>query len=322
MTIRDWLRPPRSVLTFYLAGAAAALAGLIWLSARQLRLDEDAEAARNEQRLKAAAERVAARLSAAVRDLQHGSARASTLPDDAVILVSEGGGVRVERGALPYLPRPPLDDGQAGEPFEAAEALEFGRADFAGAARAYATLAAAANADAVRARALLGRTRALLNAGELAPAVDAATRIVDDPRLSAAIVEGRPAGLLARLHRCRAWARSGDRVRLAREASEVRDQLAAGRWPVAGPVWHATWDRVSAWGQAASATGDLDRHLARAAAAEQFWDAHAGRSTPTAAILGDHRRRPVLLVLSPGPPARIACMRTSSPPPHTSSARR
>jgi signal transduction histidine kinase len=303
MPLRDWLRPPRSVLTFYLAGAAAALAGLIWLSARQLHLDEDAEAARNEQRLKGAAERVAARVSSAIRDLQS-IAHVSTLPEDAVVLITDGDGVRVERGTLPYLPMPPRDDTQTTQQFDDAEALEFGRADLVAAARAYAQVAAAADADAVRARALLGRARVLLNAGELAPALDATSQIIDDARLSSAIVDGRPAGLLARLARGRVWERRGDRARLVREAFEVRDQLAAGRWPIAGPVWHATWDRVVGWSQSAAATPDLDRDLARAAAAEQFWREHASQPAPAAAILADEGDA-ALLVMSPGPPARI-----------------
>jgi hypothetical protein len=68
--LREWFRPPRSLLTLYLTGAAVAVACLAWLAARQLNQDAALDAQRAADRLQGAASLAAARSQQALADLE------------------------------------------------------------------------------------------------------------------------------------------------------------------------------------------------------------------------------------------------------------
>src|SRR5687767_11418241 len=105
MALGDWFRPPRSLLTLYLAGAALGLVCLGWLAARQLRHEEVLELQQTQQRLNAAASRVAALMQQEIAALGRlSSAESGALPPGTAIVSAGRMSARVEQGTVPYLP--------------------------------------------------------------------------------------------------------------------------------------------------------------------------------------------------------------------------
>jgi signal transduction histidine kinase len=268
MAALDWFRPPRSVLTLYLAGAGVALACFAWLSISQLNSDELAEAQRTQQRLDGAAARVAAAVRQGLDGLRlAGVNRSSELPDGTVVIRRTNGMTEVLRGTLVFMPEPPASTETPFEALARAEALEFGARDFMRAAEAYRELTGRST-RAVAAHALVGLARVLRASVRQAEALAEYERLA---LLTDIVIEGRPADLVARIGRCRALNDLGQLTTLQQEAELLRADLARGKWPLSGGAWQATFNDATGWaGAGAAAIDGLGSRLALADAFTQY----------------------------------------------------
>jgi signal transduction histidine kinase len=101
-----------------------------------------------------------------------------------------------------------------------------------------------------------------------------------------ATVDGVPAELAARRARCRVLQITGDRVRLAGEASALRDGLLSGRWRIDAGTFEQYLHETAGWlGTSVSASDAAER---LAAAAAYIWAHRASaRPEPQRALQGD-----------------------------------
>ena len=294
MAVTDWFRPPRSVLTLYLAGSLTAMAGLTWLSIRQLHSDELAEAQRTRQRLAAVADRVSVRIQQGLRDLEHAlSGGGSSLPDHAVVVRGGQAAISVERGTLPFVPVVPQATVLVSDAFTAAESAE-DAGDPARAADAYRQVAATGPRD-VQARALVGLGRVLRKSQRHAEALEAYATLA---RMGDVTIEGRPADLIARIGTCRALKEGGQHEGFVRETAALRSDLLKGRWPITGAVWYAVYNDTTVATRTGSApAGELNTLVAAAEALQSYWQrTDAGPQLVTSEAGADNCDRVLRLV--------------------------
>jgi hypothetical protein len=211
----------------FVALTAVPLATLGWLGWRLLEQDRALERQRFRERLENAAtlltrelDRSLATWEALLPAAAQGNSVA--LPPDAVLLVFDVRGVVRHQGArLPFYPlvHPPPD--VPGEPFAAAEALEFREQDLGRAATAYRRLAST-NDGGVRAAALARLARSLRKQGRLADALAVYGELA---AMGETPVMGSPAELLARRERLVLFRKIGDEEAGAREAAALGKAL-------------------------------------------------------------------------------------------------
>ncbi|BCS35279.1 hypothetical protein TBR22_A45060 [Luteitalea sp. TBR-22] len=317
MPLRDWFRPPRSLLTLYLAGAAVALGCLAWLAVRQWHQDAALDAQRTTDRLQGAANLAAARALQSLADVDRLIASgATTTPAHTHVVQLTDDGVHVIAGRLPFVPRAfestPVPDGV----FDAPEQLELDANRLDRVATMYRRLAASA-LPSVRAGALMRLARVLRRQGRDEEALQAYAVLV---QASDVVIEGRPADLIARLGRCRVLDAVGRRDDLAREGRELRVDLARGRWPITSALWASVFADATRWaGPSAGGLATLDDDVAAAGALEQYWWQRQGPPPGVAARVAVHTPRGLALVVEQahegGPrvlvagPAHVAVMR-------------
>jgi signal transduction histidine kinase len=304
MSWLDWLRPPRNLLTLYLAGTLAAAAALAWLGWRLLEQERVLERTRAQERLETAADRVVALLQRSLDDLERqSSASAAVLPEDTVVLTADGRNVTVwpPNGLVfyPFLPeaaRPPRDVYRAGE------TAEFAGGDPATAITIYRALARSKE-RAVRAGALVRLGRCLRKAGR----PDEALQVYSDlAGVGAAFIEELPADLVAREARCTVLEEQGRLDALEREARELHHDLARGRWPLRRAAWEFLMGEVGAWvGSSTVPLPNLDAARALSEAAEFLWKRRSDLP-PTGHAVSFHGGRPVLSVWTTAPGRLVA----------------
>jgi signal transduction histidine kinase len=282
--IRDWFRPPRSLLTLYLAGAAVAVACLAWLAIRQLQQDAVLDAQRATDRLQGAANLAAARSLQALVDLERLVAAGeqtslAAAPAHVHVVRVHDSGMTVLAGHLPFVPIAPATTPVPDGVFDGAEQLELTSAGRARAAAAYRSLATSSSAP-VRAGASMRLARLLRQQGQHGEALNVYAGLAE---VTGVVIEGRPADLIARLGRCGVLDALGRRDELTREAVSLRADLARGRWPITPALWASVFEDASRWAGAeasASAIASLDDDLAAAGALERFWQQRQGASAP------------------------------------------
>ncbi len=288
--IRDWFRPPRSLLTLYLAGAAVAVACLVWLAVRQWHQEAALDAQRANERLRGAATLAAARALQELADLDRLlAADQPRVPDHAHVVDAAAGVVRLVAGSLPFSPVEPPSTGVPDGVFDAAESLELTPGARDRAVVAYSALASS-SVPAVRAGALLRLARVYRQIGRHEQALRAYADLAQVPGV---VIEGRPADLMARIGMCAVLETLGRRDALTREATTLRADLARGRWPIAPGLWTSVFADATRWaGASPGALDGLDDSLAAAGALAQYWerradDAPATRTTRTIVATAD-----------------------------------
>jgi signal transduction histidine kinase len=311
MSVRDWFRPPRSVLTLYAIGAATGVGCLIWLAASLLAQEKVVEAERARAELDAAADRAVALSQRSLNELERLLSVDQAQPPPGTVVI------RVDRskidvrpvGGLMFVPAGSSASSSSfsevpGDPFRSGESAEFGAGGLTRAIDLYRVLAQHPSAV-VRAGALIRLGRTLRKARRPAEALQAYS---DLARLDGAAirVEGRSMDLFAREARCSTLEETGDRTRLEREADELRRDLAHGRWPLAPSLWEYLFTETSVWaGPSARAIAGLDDALAVARATDAFW--RQWRDAPPAAqLVMRDEGRPVLILWKGVPPGMHA----------------
>jgi signal transduction histidine kinase len=284
MVWNHWLRPPRRVLTGFLAVVVACLGTLGWLGHRLLDQDRALEDQRVQEHLEHAADLVSSALERRLVELEGALDRAPGTVDRpaGTILVVARVDALESFGPLPLLYQP-----DSGTPREASndtlrdgERLEFREGDPLAAAALFRKVSRSPE-PAVRAAGLVRLGRSLRKAGRVQEAFDAYSELAT---LGTVPVLGLPAELLAREARCSTLESSGRREDLQLEARALLRDLESGRWRLTRSAWEfragearrwmgddpATTRRPEAWG-VSGALSDLVPQW------RQHPDASAGR---------------------------------------------
>jgi signal transduction histidine kinase len=278
MVWNQWLRPPRRVLTGFVAVGEACLGTLAWLGHRLLDQDSALEDQRVQEHLDHAADLAATALERRLVELEGAldrDPRGVDLPASTILVVARAEHVE-SFGPLPLLFYPELGMRRdvSHDAFREAERLEFQNNDPLAAAVLF-RKASRSPEPAVRAASLVRLGRSLRKAGRVQEALDAYTELA---ALGTTAVDGLPAELLAREARCSALEASGRRDELQREARALVRDLESGRWRLTRSAWEFRAGEVRRW------TGDGSR----AAPQPDAW----GVSGAVAALVEEWRERP------------------------------
>src|SRR6266704_369345 len=109
MHVRDWLRPPRQLLSVFLAVALVSAAAFGWLGVLLFDQDKTLEVEQRQERLEQAADRAVAVMQRTLATLQANASpppdRDRPLPSGVLMISVESGVVTVApEGSLPYFP--------------------------------------------------------------------------------------------------------------------------------------------------------------------------------------------------------------------------
>ncbi len=216
--LREWLRPPKSLLLILVLLSLVSVSAVGWFGFKLLEQDRMVQAQRRVERLEQAADRLAAGLQRTLAD--SGERLSAWLtspppagkPDNGILLTLEENSVSAyPAGRLLYYPVSAKEPEAPADTFAEGELLEFLQAQPAKAADTYRTLSESRN-PAVRAGALLRLARVLGKLGQREESRAAYTRMAG---ISGVRVAGVPADLVAR-HAL------GD--------TTIRDDMLRGRW--------------------------------------------------------------------------------------------
>jgi signal transduction histidine kinase len=226
----EWFRPPRRVLTGFLAVVVACLATLAWLGQRLQDQDRALEDQRVQEHLEHTADLVALALERGLIELEGALDRApgGVDPPAGTILIVAGHEELESSGDLPLLFHPELRTPRevSNNTLREAERLEFQKDDPLAAAALYRKVSRSPEPE-VRAAALVRLGRSLRKAGRVQEALDAYSELA---ALGTTTVLGLPAELVAREARCGALEASGKPDELQREAVALLRDLESGRW--------------------------------------------------------------------------------------------
>jgi hypothetical protein len=246
MVWNEWLRPPRRVLTGFLAVVLACLGTLAWLGHRLLGQDRAVEDQRAQEQLEHAADLVATALERGLLGLEGtlDQAPGSVQPPAGTILVVARHEELDSFGALPLLFHPESKSPRqvSNDTLREAERLEFQENDPL--AASLFRNASRSPEPAVRAASLVRLGRSLRKAGRVQEALDAYFELA---ALGTTPVLGLPAELLAREGRCTALEASGRRDDLQREAAALLRDLESGRWRLTRSAWEFHVGEARRW---------------------------------------------------------------------------
>ncbi len=286
MWLSRWFRPPRYLLTLFLAIMLVLAATLGWLGWRLLKQDRALENQRTQERLDNAADLIGASLLrkfsesedqltglSALSDPELG-ARASALSGQpagtALIIVFRPQAVDAyPQTSLVYYPFLPSAKEPPASVFEAGEALEFQQKDPAKAIAAFRELSRSKD-PAIRAGALVRLARNLRKAQQPRAALDVYDQL---EKMGATPLGGLPAELLARHTRCVLLDQLKRMTEVKREARALGADLHSGRWQLARGAYRFYVQEVSRWytPDAVLQAREQDA-LATAAAVEILWE--------------------------------------------------
>jgi signal transduction histidine kinase len=247
MIWREWFRPPRRVLTGFLAVVVACLGTLAWLGHRLLDQDRAVEDQRVRDSLEHAADLVATAHERGLLELEGTLDQAPGtvhLPAGTVLVVA--GREQLESfGEVPllFVPEPGPSREVSNNALREAERLEFQRNDPLAAAALF-RKASRSSEPAVRAASLVRLGRSLRKAGRVQEAFDAYSELA---ALGTTAVDGLPAELLAREARCSALEAYGRRDELRHEAGALLRDLESGRWRLTRSAWEFRAGEARRW---------------------------------------------------------------------------
>lgn len=274
MGLRQWFRPPRQALVWFLAITLGLVAALVWQGWRILEQDRALETQRTLQHVDHAADHMTAVMQRVLAELEDQLLQLSALPGAkappryAFLVVASPDGVQVyPPRRLLYYPILPRTEEPPVTLFVAGESAEYQGNDPAAAVELFRALAHSRNAG-VRAGALLRLGRNLRKAGRRREALQAYDELA---ALGSTSVDGLPAELVAREAHCRVWEELHRREELKREAEQLDARLHGGQWRLSRAAWEFYASEVRAWlGTSEPAPGEQEAALL-AAAVDWLW---------------------------------------------------
>jgi len=286
MWLSRWFRPPRYLLTLFLAIMLVFAATLGWLGWRLLEQDRALESQRTQERLDNAADLIGASLLRKFSETQDQLTGLSALSDPELGARASGLIGQTAGGALIIVFRPQAVDAypraslvyypfllSAKEPpasvFEAGEALEFQQRDPAKAIAAFRESSRSKD-PAIRAGALLRLGRNLRKAQQPRAALEAYDEL---EQLGATPIGGLPAELLARHVRCVLLDELKRTTEVKQEAGALYAELHNGRWQLARGAYRFYAQEARRWyAPDAELQAREQDALATAAAVELLWE--------------------------------------------------
>jgi signal transduction histidine kinase len=252
MSLRVWLRPPRSLLVILFLLTLVSISALAWFGWRLLQQDSVVEEQRTQERLEQTADRIVVTLKGILAET--GERLSEGTPMEApVFILTENSLTVLPPARLLYLPFAPIEPVAPASVFADGEALEFQQGQPASAVAWYRRMAGSKSA-AVRAGALLRLGRVLRKLGRQAESVVAYEQLSN---VSGVRVAGAPAELVGRMALCEL---SHDGV------ASVREDLLRGRWPLTRGQFEFYWSEVSRLSGHAEPRPVMAPELERAAA--------------------------------------------------------
>jgi signal transduction histidine kinase len=285
MSLSRWLRPPRQLLTLFLAIMLVMATALGWLSWRLLEQDRALESQRAQERLDNAADLIGASFLRKFSESEDQLGALATLSDTELAgrasgLVGQGGPALIillrpqavyayPRNGLLYYPFLPATNEAPASVFEAGEVLEFQQKDPAKAIAAFRELSRSKDPS-IRAGALLRLGRNLRKTQQAQAALDVYDEL---ERMGAVPIGGLPADLLARHARCVLLDQLKRTTEVKREAGALYADLRNSRWQLARSAYRFYVQEVSRWytPDAGIQSHEQDA-LATTAAVELLWE--------------------------------------------------
>ncbi|MGO4882763.1 MAG: ATP-binding protein [Bryobacteraceae bacterium] len=216
--MRDWLRPPSSLLVILLLLTLVSVSALGWLGWRLISQDRIVEAQRAHERLEQAADRIAERLRRTLDSDGRLQGLSLTVAGDTLTVTPPG--------RLLYYPQAARAPEASSLDFREGETYEFRDAQPLLAIESYRRLART-NDEAVRAGALLRLGRVLRKSGRPQESVAVYRKLDGIPEVR---VAGVPAELVARHEICVLQHRSADAEALLTALSDSRWHLRRGQF--------------------------------------------------------------------------------------------
>ena len=298
LPLKRWFEPGRRLLALFLTVAlllTGAMLSLVWQLVRQdralaaQRLQERREIAADLavvalQKSLAHAEEQLAHLAALPRSefLSKASAYAATMPGDSVLILDRATAVSAypER-RLPFYPVGPANPDPPNSLFAEAERLELQQADYP---KALAALRGAAQSKAAGVRAA-----ALMRIGRIHRKQKNWSEALTDYRemltLKDAVVEGVPAGLIARQQRLAIFAQTNRAGAAREEADALRRDIMERRFVLTRGVYEFYLNEARRMMGPGGESGEAPTALALAAAAESLHAGWRGEETRSGRIL-------------------------------------
>jgi signal transduction histidine kinase len=222
-----WLHPPHRLLALFLAGTLLLCGSLGWLGWRLQEQDRALERQRAQERREHAADLASIALARTLEEVdrelesrkftQEQGAIRFTFREDTVEAIPAQG--------LLYYPSPQVHTEPPSDKFSQAEALEYQKKDYGGAAHLLRAMSDSRDQP-IRAAALLRLARNFRKLGRTDQAVSA---YQDLAQVTGGAIDGVPAELVARHALAALFDQMGDRGSLNREAQEIRSLLRSGR---------------------------------------------------------------------------------------------
>jgi hypothetical protein len=243
MPLREWLKPPRTLLAILSLVTLVSVSALLWFGWKLLDQERIVEAQRAQERLEQAADRIAAIAHGALAETgervgawliappQEGK------PEEGLLLITGPGGISATpRDRLLYRPPLPLEAEDAGNAFIDGETFEFQQALPERAIGVYRQLSESKNPS-VQAGALIRLARVQRKTGHPHEAAAAYARILNSG-VGGERVAGVPAELIAR----HALAELSG---LKADAELLRQDLLRGRWQLTRGQFGYYWSEAS-----------------------------------------------------------------------------
>ncbi|HXS97836.1 MAG TPA: ATP-binding protein [Candidatus Limnocylindrales bacterium] len=248
----EWLRPPRLVLTLFIALMVLCALALGWLARQVFVQDRAVEAQRRQEQLENAADRAAAAME-------------RTLVNDHVdVTVTLGGELSTTpTSRLAYVPTEPASAPALPDAIAKAEAFEYSAHDLGRAAETYMRLAEN-GPPRLRAEALVRLARVLRRQKRWSDALQTYGSL---QKLGDVPVAGIPAGLIAAAGRCAVLGEMADYEAARRESAALFAHLTEGRWNLTKAVLETYLDELKALSPDLPLPADWNERMALAEAA-------------------------------------------------------
>jgi signal transduction histidine kinase len=233
--LREWLKPPRTLLLFLFLLTLVSVSALSWFGWKVLDQERMVEAQRLQQRVEQSADRIAATLRGTLAETgERLGALSITPPEDGLLLLLEDNRLTAKpANRLLYYPVALLGLEAPPAVFAEAEGAEFLQPQLQPALELYQRLAESPNL-AIRAGALLREGRVLRKMGHTSASYAVFQRLAET---AGAAIAGAPADLVARHALCELSVNCAG-------AAELKRDLLSGRWRLSRGQFKFYWSEA------------------------------------------------------------------------------